>query len=83
MYEAQMPLGQEEVKQLYSHTTWQSPQDDPFAAEVIFQLPTSFLPRHIFQRYRVHSAGTRSLDGKQDPCKSLVYLGSSLRRCFT
>ena len=38
MYEAQLPLGQEEVKQLYSHTSWQSPQDDPFAAEVTFLL---------------------------------------------
>ena len=35
MYEAELPLDNEEVKALYSHTAWESPQDDPFAAEVI------------------------------------------------
>ncbi len=34
MYEPHIPLGEEEVKVMYSHTSWQSPQDDSFAAEV-------------------------------------------------
>lgn len=45
MYEAELPLDNEEVKALYSHTAWESPQDDPFAAEVIRPLLSPFLPR--------------------------------------
>ncbi len=48
MYEAHGPLDNEEVKALYSHTTWQSPQDDPFAAEVTHLLLASFVPICIF-----------------------------------
>ena len=47
MYEAHGPVDNEEVKALYSHTTWQSPQDDPFAAEVMHLLLASNLPRCI------------------------------------
>ncbi len=44
MYEAAGPLDNEEVKALYSHTAWQAPQDDAFAAEVNHLLLTSLLP---------------------------------------
>ncbi len=47
MYEAPGPLDNEEVKALYSHTAWQSPQDDPFAAEVIHLLHALDSPRCI------------------------------------
>ena len=43
MYEAHGPLDNEEVKALYSHTAWQSPQDDPFAAEVMHLLLFPFM----------------------------------------
>ena len=47
MYEAAGPLDNEEVKALYSHTAWQPPQDDGFAAEVDHLLLPFLLPTWV------------------------------------